>query len=228
MTAPKNHKKRENAGDGKSRRSGRKILLRRIRRVALGLLFTASVAYTGLLASYSGTGEKLTKGETELVQGVFGDEINTSKIRKHFKNENHITHVLPSKRGTVLPPHSHIDFFGPTVTSADFSKDAKEKTGLFIHEATHVWQNQNAAWQLNKLHICRKYDYTLKPTSQFRDFGVEQQASIIEDYVECWWHKDGPAQQGTDMNAQDSLLLKVVETRFPRAKQTRAAQQPSV
>lgn len=199
----------------------KKSLMRSFRKAVLGLLLTATLGYSALLASYTGKGEALTKGETELVEGIFGDEVNTSKIRKHFKNNGHITHVLPSKTGTVLPPHSHIDFFGPYARSDDFSCDSTSATGLFIHEVTHVWQNQNMAWSLDKLHKCRTYDYTLKPASTFRDFGVEQQASIIEDYVEAWIHKDSRAQKGEAMTRNDSLLLKVVETRFPTAKKTR-------
>lgn len=199
----------------------KKSLMRSFRKAVLGLLLTATLGYGALLASYTGKGEKLTKGETELVEGIFGDEVNTSKIRKHFKNNAHITHVLPSKTGTVLPPHSHIDFFGPSSRSDDFSCDSTGATGLFIHEVTHVWQNQNMAWPLDKLYKCRRYDYTLKPASTFRDFGIEQQASIIEDYVEAWIHKDSRARKGEVMTHKDSLLLKIVETRFPTAKKTR-------
>ena len=196
-------------------------LMRAFRKAALGLLLTATFGYSVLLASYKGRGDTLTKGETEMVTGIFGDEIKPSKIRKHFKNKGHISHVLPGKTGTVLPPHSHIDFFGYYAHSQDYSCDAKWRAGLFIHEATHVWQNQTRSWQLDKLYKCRVYDYTLKPQSVFRDFGVEQQASIIEDYYEAWLHKDGRARMGETMTANDSLLLKVVEKRFPRAKKTR-------
>lgn len=198
-----------------------KSLMRIFRKAALGFLLTATLGYSALLASYKGTGETLTKGETALVEGIFGNEIDASKIRKHFKNKGHITHVLPSKTGTVLPPHSHIDFFGAAARSDDFSCDSVYETGLFIHEVTHVWQNQNMVWSLDKLHKCRTYDYTLKPTSTFRDFAVEQQASIIEDYVETWIHKDSPAMRGETLVRRDSLLLNVVEARFPKAKKTR-------
>ena len=196
-------------------------LMRAFRKATLGLLLTATLGYSVMLASYKGRGDKLTKGETEMVESIFGDEINTANIRKHFKDKSHITHVLPGKVGTVLPPHSHIDFFGKDVHSADYSGDDSRRAGLFIHETTHVWQNQNHNWRLDKLHKCRVYDYTLKPTSTFRDFGVEQQAEIIEDYYKTWLHKDGAARKGKTLTANDSLLLKVVETRFPRAKKTR-------
>lgn len=217
MTAP--------ADMPKKRRPGK--LMRAFRKATLGLLLTATLGYGVLLGSYKDRGDTLTRGEIEMVENIFGDEVNTSKVRKHFKDKGHITHLLPGKVGTVLPPQSHIDFFGKDVHSADYSTEGPRRAALFIHEATHVWQNQNRNWRIDLLHKCRVYSYELKPNATFRDFGIEQQAEIIEDYYKTFLHKDGRGRKGEVLNANDSLLLKVVETRFPRARQTRLSLAPT-
>lgn len=215
------------APDAKTQKRPLGKLMRAFRKATLGLLLTATLGYGALLGSYHGRGTALTTGETEMVDNIFGPEVNTGKIKKHFKDKSHITHLLPGKVGTVLPPHSHIDFFGAEVHAADYSKEGARLAGLFIHEATHVWQNQNRNWRLDKLHKCRVYSYTLQPGNTFRDFGVEQQAEMIEDYYKTFLHKDGRGRKGEALTANDSLLMKVVETRFPRAKETRLSLTPA-
>lgn len=169
-------------------------------------------------AFYAGRGERLTKGETELVTGIFGDEADPSKIRKHFKKSGNVTHVLRDKAGTVMPPLSHIDFFGEEHWSRDYSREDARKYGLFIHEATHTWQNQNFVWPFKAFRV---YDFALNENSRFNDFGAEQQAEIIEAYALRWLHRDGEKNAKPENAARDALLIKVVEERFPQAKATR-------
>jgi hypothetical protein len=193
----------------------RPFLVRAFRKAAFTTLAVCGL-YTGwYFALYAGRGEKLTTGEAKIVKGIFGDEINTSKIRKHFRAESSLAHVLPSKAGMVPPPFSHIDFYGADVHSRDYSRDTKKKFSLFIHEATHCWQGQTFTFPLKNI---GRYEYTLTARSRFNDFGTEQQAEIIEDYAKTWLHKDPKAKPPT---AQDSLVMKVVEKRFPRAQKTR-------
>lgn len=198
-------------------------LVRRFARAALRTATGATLFYALFLGTfYTGRGDKLTKGEKELVTSVFGDEINPDKIRKHMKKDGHITHILRDKVGTVLPPLSHIDIFGPEYWSQDYSQEDARKYGLFIHEATHTWQNQNHVWPFRAFRV---YEFTLKQDSRFSDFGAEQQAEIIEAYALRWLHKDGEKNAKTENAERDQLLIKVVETKFPRAQQTRLALQ---
>jgi hypothetical protein len=59
---------------------------------------------------------------------------------------------------------------------------------LFIHELTHVWQIEHLRqdttylWRgiMDKL-VGQDYDYGL-PDQPFRDFGMEEQASLVEEW----------------------------------------------
>lgn len=165
---------------------------------------------------YAGRGDTLTAGEKQTVESIFGDQLDASKIRKHFKEESHFTHVLKNKRGVVLPPFSHIDFFGRENWSADFSKESKDQFGFFLHEVRHTWQGQNMKFNIKNFGV---YEYTIPDTlAKFTNFGTEQQADIIEDYSKRWIHAEGAAEPRT---ANDTLLMKVVERQFPRAAHTR-------
>ncbi|MEM7733429.1 MAG: hypothetical protein AAF280_11685 [Pseudomonadota bacterium] len=64
---------------------------------------------------------------------------------------------------------------------------------LFAHEITHVWQWQNrAATGYTPIKSASEhtrsddpYLFDLKTSSRFLDYGFEQQASIVEEYVCC-------------------------------------------
>jgi len=51
------------------------------------------------------------------------------------------------------------------------------------HELAHVWQYQALRRTGIELLISRVYRYRLDPARDFRTYGYEQQASIVEDYV---------------------------------------------
>ncbi len=188
-------------------------------KVVVGLVLGAGLLYGGWIgANYTGRGEKLTPGETQMVQQVFGPEINASKLRKHFRGDKDIQHcVAPGAGGMVLPPFSHIDFYGPENWSRDYSKDGQYKYGFFMHEATHTWQGQHLAFSFRNFGV---YAYTLDAQSKWRDFGVEQQADIVEDYSKRWLY---PANVQARHSRHDALLARVVESRFPQAHKTRLA-----
>ncbi|TAL30298.1 MAG: hypothetical protein EPN97_12810 [Alphaproteobacteria bacterium] len=199
----------------------KKSLLKTFARAVAGLTLGCALAYGGFVGVfYAGRGDKLTEGESNLVTSIFGDEVDASKIRKHFKDDNHITHLFGSKTGTVLPFLNHIDIFGPYGRSPDYAREGEVLYGLFVHESTHVWQNQNWAWTTKAMRV---YEYELKPESKFSDFGGEQQASIIENYAQRFLHPQGRKDATAETAAFDAMLQKVVEERFPRAKETRMA-----
>jgi len=64
---------------------------------------------------------------------------------------------------------------------------------LFAHEITHAWQWQNRAetgyspWRAGREHarVDDPYLFDLETDAAFLDFGYEQQASIVEEYVCC-------------------------------------------
>lgn len=193
-------------------------LVRAFTKAVLGLVTVATLAYGAYYgAFYAGRGDRLTMGETQAVEQVFGDQLDASRIRKHYKDESHITHVLGNTQGMVLPPFSHIDFFGEWARVPDFTRATRQHYGLFLHEVTHTWQGQHLNFNLQHF---RSYDYAsyLKGSSAFADFGFEQQAELVEDYAENWLHPEGMAEAKTK---QDSLVANVVEAQFPRVKHMR-------
>lgn len=181
-----------------------------------GVLLTGGVAYAGLHGiAYAGKGEPLTPGEAQAVHQIFGDQVDTDRIRKHFKEQDDPTHFFRKYQGTVLPPFSHIDFFTPSAWSEDYSKDRRSMYGFFLHEATHVWQGQHFRFSH---HAVGRYDYQLIPGARFGQFGTEQQAELVEHYAERWIHPDGRRLAKTD---EDRILRDVVERQFPQARITR-------
>ncbi|HYD19349.1 MAG TPA: hypothetical protein VEF76_12810 [Patescibacteria group bacterium] len=185
-------------------------------KAVVGISLTATLSYAGFVeGAYNGKGEKLTPAEKQVVEQIFGDEVDAGKIRKHFKENSHWTHFLKSKQGTVMPFTHHVDFFGENIRSADYGRDDAYKYGFFLHEMTHIWQGANLKYPLKNF---GEYEYKLTPESKFSDFGIEQQGEIIEAYAKAWHHPEGRRQPKT---AADRLLIHVVETRFPQARITR-------
>jgi len=119
----------------------------------------------------------LTAGEIVLVQSVFGDAIDYSRVRlvlgKWWPFQ------LPR---SAMAPMGNI-YFHPQGGgwSEDFSKEPLHAQGFFIHEMTHVWQAQRGGplyLPLMRHPFCR-YSYALRPRKRFGDYGLEQQAEIV-------------------------------------------------
>ncbi|MGB5722813.1 MAG: vgr related protein, partial [Parasphingorhabdus sp.] len=53
---------------------------------------------------------------------------------------------------------------------------------LFIHEMVHVWQHQQGVFLPLARHPFCRYDYELRPSKAFAEFGIEQQAEIVSHY----------------------------------------------
>jgi hypothetical protein len=119
----------------------------------------------------------LTPGEVELAQSIFGDAIDYSKVRL-FEGK---WWPLQPKRSAMAPMGDiwfHPDGGG---WSQDFSREALNRQGFFIHELTHVWQTQKGGrfyLPLMRHPFCR-YRYVLKAGIPFFSYGLEQQAEIV-------------------------------------------------
>lgn len=161
-------------------------------------------------------GTSLTDGEVTLARGIFGDEINTSVVRKHFSQ------ARPGIAASVaLASRRHIDFWGKRYHSEDYSDDTRwSMAHLYMHEMTHIWQQQNHLIVYNFLFKkCDTYDYTLTEGSHFDDFCNEQQAEIVADYVmqimypHIYFLNDGEENR--------RHRARVVEEQFPEARRMR-------
>lgn len=53
---------------------------------------------------------------------------------------------------------------------------------LLINKMTHVWQIQQGLAVVRKAIFDRKYQYVLQQGKQFLQYGIEQQAQMVQDY----------------------------------------------
>lgn len=95
-----------------------------------------------------------------------------------------------------MSPDGNIYFTAKNETYRDdFSVAASDKDkaaqDTFIHEMTHVWQVQHGIdvagpWLGQVIGHSPSYAYTLGPGTKFTDYGIEQQATIVQDYFALW------------------------------------------
>jgi hypothetical protein len=89
---------------------------------------------------------------------------------------------------------------------AHYSHKTTKSGPLLLHELTHVWQDRNKLIRDAQILAAAKdrdYDYSLG--KQWRDYGVEQQATIVEDWSrgtienERSRHRAGPLALGSPL-----------------------------
>lgn len=82
-----------------------------------------------------------------------------------------------------MAPRGHLHFHPESQFYCDdFALASLGRKALFIHEMVHVWQVQTRGeWflLLNRHPWCR-YDYSLKPGWKLEQYGIEQQAMIVQ------------------------------------------------
>lgn len=176
-------------------------------------------------------GERLTKGEIDFAESIFGIRMQAERVRKYFsangKGAVHAETYGPAK----------VKFFGANSFEADYSKAQNLANAWnFMQQMTHVFQAQNKGSILRqafrKAFRSHKAVYELSVKSRFDRFGDEQQASIIRDYTRQFLYRD---TEGADLRTRDeyltaegsiqklSSLKKVVEARFPQARKAKLA-----
>lgn len=135
---------------------------------------------------------KLTAGEIELARAIFDDSIKYRKVKIH-----HGKYFFAQPAGSGMTPNGEIYVADNAKRSnflykKDYSIESVGLKAFFIHEMAHVWQYQNkilrvktAAFFGQIRHFGRygkMYQYTLDADKKLIDYGIEQQAAIIEDY----------------------------------------------
>lgn len=166
-----------------------------------------------------------TVAETAVIYGIFGKEIDVGDMRVHASPRS----CGWSQIASVNSPRDMF-FWSAAYHSNDFAKDERsDSLGNFLHEATHIWQKQNdyrhTNWRQPNAWKMYHYPIDLKKW-RFEDYGVEQQAAIIDDYARAYLHKESTSKwlPGTyaDSRHNRELVRYLVETRFPEAAKTRA------
>lgn len=115
----------------------------------------------------------LSEGEKKLARSVFGEALKLDQIRI-------VAHRWVLKN-YAMSPNGHI-YFNLHNWCDDFSVLSLAKQSWLIHELTHVWQVQQGMQVLLRALLNRKYSYMLKEGKQFFAYGIEQQATMVQDY----------------------------------------------
>ena len=143
------------------------------------------------MISNRGLYRHLTPGEVDLAQSVFKDSLDYDRIRLYAR-----PFVFFQPLESAMAPNGHIYVRGGM--EDDYSRAGLMRRAFFLHEMTHVWQFQNRVLNpllaglrealRHGLRYDRAYFYRLHYGYDLLDYGLEQQASIIEDYylqVQC-------------------------------------------
>lgn len=121
-------------------------------------------------------GRPLTPGERALVAGVFGQSLDAEPVRIHRAKW-----FWFQPRNVAMAPDGHI-WFHPDggLWRADFSEAPAHLQAFLVHELTHVWQHQHGLCLLIRRHPFCRYSYRIEPGRRLLDYGIEQQAMIVE------------------------------------------------
>lgn len=127
----------------------------------------------------------LTAGEIALARRVFGGSIDYGNVSI---TDGKFVGFQPY--GTAMAPNGHLYMYG--CYKKDYSRESDQWQGHFIHEMTHVWQQQNGVLNpvAEAVRLSLKfgfnygaaYDYRLDPVKDLLDYNMEQQASLVQDY----------------------------------------------
>ncbi len=130
----------------------------------------------------------LTPGERAIAQIVFADELALDEVR-----------LCSSRlilRKYAMSPNGSV-YFHPDDLVADFSFAPLASQGWLVHELTHVWQVQQGMHVVRLALFDRRYRYVLQAGKNFLNYGVEQQARMVED----WYLKQARGEPCTDLQA---------------------------
>lgn len=133
---------------------------------------------------------QLAAGEIALARSVFGDSIQLEQVQ--------LKTACWVLKNYAVSPNGNI-YFHPADWVTDFSQCSLAKQSWLIHELTHVWQLQQGLKVVRGAMIDRRYDYVLATGKPFFNYGIEQQARMVQDYFIS-------RQQGRDCQGFESCI----------------------
>jgi hypothetical protein len=169
----------------------------------------------------------LTSGEIALLEPIFRDGIDYAKIRV-------INNSFPLQPANVyMTPRGHVYAPG-SLWQDDFSKAGAHRRMVFVHEIMHIWQHANGMDLIQQGFVElakhggdyeKAYPYELEPGRDLVDYGMEQQASIVEDYFAITVDKQVPyrlTNKGLDRARRDALYRTVLSKFLANARYAKA------
>lgn len=170
------------------------------------------------------TARRIHQDERQVAAMIFGDELDTSEMWLHFDPYTIVNRDGTHTAGMVFGP-DEIFFFLRKNHSENYSRMQHEDVfGVFMHELAHNWQIQTEYQYTNEdfNNNGNAYNYPLDPDRwSFGDYGTEQQASLIGDYARLFLHHGRCPRGLPERPGAEEDLQRVVERRFPQARQTR-------
>lgn len=116
---------------------------------------------------------KLNAAEIALARTVFGAQINLDNVQ--------LKTAWWVLKNYAVSPNGNI-YFHRDNWITDFTQESLSKQGWLIHELTHVWQLQQGLKVVRGALMNRRYQYELVTGKPFFDYGIEQQARMVQDY----------------------------------------------
>lgn len=167
-----------------------------------------------LIAPSPAHGRPLTDGERAFLVPLFRDAVDYDRIRvvrgRAFPLQSSRT-IVTVGRAIYVPEPVYV---------ADYARAAPERRAILVHEVVHVWQFESGiavvagamrAFLANGGRYTRAYHYRLAPGRDLLQYGIEQQASIIEHYF--------LAHGGKEATLFTSVLRRFLEDpRYPRRR----------
>jgi hypothetical protein len=147
----------------------------------------------------------LRKSEIEFARRVFEEQLPYKKVHlaSYYLPGNQGVPVTLASVSSIIPVRSmrnYTIYFGPEVFEQGADRPGTAST--FVHELTHVWQgfHSGLGWEymvesmiaqghavLTQGDRNRAYDY--KPGKPWKEYNVEQQALIVQD-----WFRNGMSE----------------------------------
>jgi RHS repeat-associated protein len=150
--------------------------------MTVGFSFSPKLAVSALVNK----SRPLTQGEIRMSKTIFGSAIDYTKPMVYNRP------WIAQSRWTAVTPNGNIYMRGDGTSVGDagglyrpdFSLEPNVYLrAVFIHEMTHVWQYQHGVWVKTRAAFNRRYsfDFSKLGTKDFKKYGLEQQAMIVED-----------------------------------------------
>ena len=130
------------------------------------------------MARTDGIIRALTPGERAMAASVFGNALDPGPVRLRAAKW-----FMFQPAWVTMAPDGDV-WFHPNsgLWRDDFTREVLPLRALLVHELTHVWQVQSGLNLLFRRRPFARYGYRIVPDKPFGAYGIEQQASLVEDW----------------------------------------------
>jgi hypothetical protein len=169
-----------------------------------------------LVAPSPERGRPLTDGERELLSPLFRDAVDYDAVRIVRGR------AFPLQGSRTIVTLREVIYAPAPVYCDDFARADATSQAVLVHEMAHVWQHKSGidviagavgAFLASGGRYQRAYLYELAPGRDLIDYGIEQQASILEDFFLARGHAAA--------RFHDVLGRFLADPRYPRALRRR-------